>query len=270
MSQGKTRWTEFDERVFSELDPNWCTCDSNLSVLVLSVLWLIVDVCVCVKADSHTMNYFTNQVWVYGLAIRFLLVFFELFKSLNVNERVVRILAAQWYVLGAAQCGVMFTFWLLIGIDTGTIDDLVNRRNYAFNAVMLWNHARHVFPVIVHAVITVEKRVWLTRMACTRDSFKTTRVTYLSTMLVPLTAGAMHLAFFDDKEIYAYNSENTTTWCAICFTFSSLVSAKFLLHLGNSAGCSDTKYEAVSGTHSDLDNYGETPENTMRDLILKK
>ena len=231
--------------------PGWCS-DRTGIVYLSAFVWFGIDLAVVCTADKHTMDYLTNQVWLLGLVIRFGLVVLAILHKCQekVYEKFARALASFWLIFGAAQWGVMLTFFTLVLIDDGTLDNLINEEGYSPSTVMVWNHARHVTPVILHTIITWEKRSWLqrnTHRKClvqphTVEIHCPTMLTYWGTLIIPLLLGAVHTLFFDDRDIYQYRASATRGWCALSFVFVSCVAAKYLMYIGGQFDQQDPNY----------------------------
>jgi len=223
--------------------PVWC----------LAAVWLATDVLVIVNADLETFNFLTNQLWMFGLVARaFAIVMWSLrmcscrwiCQGSDTYVYFEKLACWTWLALGAAQWAVMFTFWLMIGIDYGPIDHFVDVKLYSPRKVMLWNHLRHVSPVLIHTMITWELRAWVHDF--TRDS--RAHVLGMPCLYVPLLASLMssaHLMFFDDQELYHYVHDSTPKWCIGMFIATNIVSGLYLLSIGQLA-LSSTKEISTS------------------------
>jgi hypothetical protein len=222
--------------------PGWCS-DRTGIVYLASFVWLCIDLVVISQADSNTMAYLTNQVWVLGMAVRYGLVAVAFARSCSDKtfQSVERVLASFWLIFGAAQWGVMLTFFTLVLVDDGTLDNLINEEGHSPSTIMVWNHARHVTPVILHTIITWEKRTWLqanTHIHCVPQTeygpaqHFPTFLTYWGTLFIPILVGGVHTLFFDDRDIYQYRANATRGWCALSFVFVSCIAAKYLMYIG--------------------------------------
>jgi hypothetical protein len=228
-------WERVSGVLFAPAHSEFMCANRNLLTVSFGVVWLVLDAIACAKADTGTMSYLTNQVWVFGMCVRAGIVataFAEACKE-GCCVQVSRVLGSMWLVVGAAQWGIMFTFFLLLAIDSGPMNYFIRNQGYTETQVMLWNHGRHVTPVFLHTLLSWEKQRWVRFMTRTEEEFKPTVLTFWGTIVIPLVIGGSHMAMFDDKTLYHYDESRTTGWCALCFVAASTVMGQYLIHIGN-------------------------------------
>jgi len=223
-----------EDRLTTLVGMDFPTMPRNMVTVIFSLVWLATDAVVIYQANNDTVLFLTGQVWIFSLVVRFAVVVVAMLEAhgKDTDSTYSRITGPMWLVVGAAQWGVMITFFLLLIIDSGPMHHFIHVKNYSETEIMIWNHARHVTPVFLHALLSWEHQSWVRFTTRTENLARPSRLTVWGLLLIPATIGGVHLAAFNDQNMYHYDESRTTTWCAICFAVSSLVMGMYLVHIG--------------------------------------
>ncbi len=226
-----------------------CTVHSAsvAAVAVLSAAWLSMDLAVIVKSaadsESDLFSFLTNDVWLFGLVIRILMVVRYIVvahasKQPQSETRcrecfdVDTALAISWIVLGSAQVGIFFTFFTLIGIDETILTHYAVDNHVKISTIIIWNSIRHSMPIMCHSTITAVISPWLvTHTRARHDQNKqvgpTLGVVLWTVASAPLY-GLIYFMAFHPSRTYQYSDNYTGIVCANVFA-ATCIAASLLL-----------------------------------------
>lgn len=224
--------------------------DEPMVTIAIIATWLVTDAFVLIGefyADAEDVSvlesltenakFLTNQVWAFGIVAKFSFLFATwcVWEQSPIPQRDVRRFEVQsllFLVYGIMLNAVLMTFFLLIYSTKTLLDAALEDEKFTLSQIILWNHVRHVTPVVLHIVVLLLSRFQL------RGSLGAIapRVVFFVTSAVSISAGLIHSQLFDDKLLYKYGSTTVGQKCQLIFVITSLLTASgfvfVLLRLG--------------------------------------
>ena len=230
----------------------------DLIVLVTLLGSFLLDACVIVTemgwANSslvHFLEFLTNQVMIYGLWTKGLLVVYlgvargwavlqngRIEYSGSLQTRLVVVTFVCFFSYGACLWGVYGAFFVLIYYD----DNLLNTRiceeteseQYRVGEVLIWNHIRHVFVLFIHMTLVhylhTHLKFWY-RVFTIHMQQNISKLCFVLNMACVLVVGGNHILWNiinnkTDSMLYQYKEfligHSVTTTFVLCCTCSSL------------------------------------------------
>jgi hypothetical protein len=208
--------------------------------IVFLVLWGLLDLCVLIEiiieedTNAAPYEYLTNQVWISVFVVKIFFVV-ALFRHKTGYEDKAQI-RKLWYIVasflaaGAAQAGIMMTFFVLAYQDCTLLSGMV-QQGVAISDVMIWNHLRHVTVCFLHLLVYIGERRFITRITYdnSRKDYSVNSL-FAYVVLTPLTLGFVHSIFFDDQRIYRYQDKMVGLHCMFAFGLAVIVAGSYYVY----------------------------------------
>ena len=178
----------------------------------------------------------TNQVWIYVTMAKVAFMLCIACATCEAPHRSCR--SGVWWATvgfvaaGCAQIGILFTFFTLNLYDDTLLDTLY-RQGHSLAAVVIWNHARHVTVCFLHLLVYFGERQFIGHVIHD-DLGERRRLTPPVALAVAVSVtwaiGVMHAFFFNDYEIYMFESTALRGGCMVVYALSSLVAGIYFVH----------------------------------------
>ena len=108
--------------------------------------------------------------------------------------------------------------------------------------IILGNHARHVLPVMLHFVLCISLRFYISvtvntivRYDCeteTKDESILGRAWFAVLLLVgPSAVGITHTLLFDDQQLYKFGSKEIGSTCQLAFGLTAIIGSIYYLYV---------------------------------------
>lgn len=211
--------------------------DSMITVCMLGVWWLLDGIVLTQSISSgeiteNWFDYLTNEVFCFGILSKFLLsasLIMAILKQTHLDQRNFDFVAYTLYAsFGACLCGVYGAFFSLTymndSILAGYIDPGPNGEEpqNTIGEVVLWNHVRHVLPLLLHVAILWSCRSRM-QVAYLISNYNHRVASGFAMFLIPCAIGLEHLLRTDDKALYKFTKTIVGTKCSIIFVTFSLL-----------------------------------------------
>lgn len=211
--------------------------DSIITVCMLGVWWLLDGIVFTQAISSGEMkenwfDYLTNEVFCFGILSKLLLslsLLRAICKQTHLDQNNFDYVTYTLYAsFGACLCGVYGAFFSLTymndSILAGYIDPGPNGEapQNTIGEVVLWNHVRHVLPLLLHNAILWSCRSRM-QVAYLLSNYTHRIASGFTMFLIPCAIGLEHLLRTDDKALYKFTKTIVGTKCSIIFVTFSLL-----------------------------------------------
>jgi hypothetical protein len=198
-------------------------------------IWAMLDIAVVYSftADEDAISWslwLTNQVWLFMLISKFLLVVgrikVDYFHSSDELAIALWFMCASFVAAGCAQAGVMTTFFVLSYQDCTLIAGIVED-GHSISDVLIWNHLRHVTVCFLHLLVYFSERRFISRVA--NECLGPGRLYrfFWTAVSVPIVLGLLHSWTSDDQKVYRYRDSAVGVRCMICYGVTVLIAATY-------------------------------------------
>ena len=213
----------------------------------LLLAWIISDAIVAFvlgETDDHWWKFLTNQVWVFGILSKLCLCYVIIARgadslSITFQDKLAVVL---FLLLGALQLGVIIAFFVLLALDSTILDTMLTNQTLTLAEIILGNHARHVLPVMLHFVLCISLRFYISvtvntivRYDCeteTKDESILGRAWFAVLLLVgPSAVGITHTLLFDDQQLYKFGSKEIGSTCQLAFGLTAIIGSIYYLYV---------------------------------------
>lgn len=213
----------------------------------LLLLWIVSDAIVAFvlqESDDGWWKFLTNQVWVFGVVSKLCLLYVVIARgadSLDITFQD-KLAVVLFLLLGALQLGVIIAFFVLLALDSTLLDTMLKDQTLTLAEIILGNHARHVMPVILHFVLCISLRFYISvtvnavvRHDCeteTKDESILGRAWLAVLLLVgPSAIGIAHTLLFNDQQLYKFGSKEIGSTCQLAFGLTAIVGSVYYLYV---------------------------------------
>lgn len=202
--------------------------------------WLITDALVLygefyadTEATSmwHSLGenskFLTNQVWMFGVVAKLCFLYAVTHSADKVatdeggNHHRGTVYSLFFLIYGVMLNAVLMTFFLLIYSTKTLLDAALDANKFTLSQILLWNHVRHVTPVVLHIIVVLIMRCHL-RLSLANMSARGVGIILAG---VSVVMGLLHSMVFDDRTLYKYGSTAVGQRCQLIFAVTSVATA---------------------------------------------